>query len=70
MDARRKILLAVTGTAMAVAVLIGLIVGTQVDDRLGSPFPIFAILGSLIGLASGAYSFARVAQYMNRPKGD
>lgn len=58
------------GTAMAVAVLIGLFLGMQLDERLGSRLPIFAILGPLIGLASGAYTFGRVAQYMKRPKGE
>lgn len=55
------------GTAMAVAVLIGVIVGKNLDDRLGTSF--FAILGSLIGLASGVYSFAKVARYMT-PHGE
>lgn len=55
------------GTAMAVAVLIGLIAGRMLDERLGGDLPVFAILGSLVGLASGVYGFARVARYMTRP---
>ncbi|MSQ24013.1 MAG: AtpZ/AtpI family protein [Chloroflexi bacterium] len=58
------------GTAMAVAVLVGLFIGMQIDDRLGIHLPIFAILGPMIGLASGAYSFGRVAQFMKKPKGE
>ena len=58
------------GSAMAVAVLIGLIVGKNLDDHLhlGAELPVFAILGSMIGLASGVFSFARVAGYLTRPK--
>jgi F0F1-type ATP synthase assembly protein I len=50
------------GIAFALAVLMGLFLGHVADDRLGNSVPIFAILGSLLGLAAGVYSSARLVQ--------
>lgn len=50
------------GAALAIAVLIGLVVGRAVDDRLGGATPVFMIVGALVGLCAGVYSFVRVVQ--------
>jgi F0F1-type ATP synthase assembly protein I len=56
------------GTAMAVMVIIGLVVGHIIDDRVGGEIPIFAIGGALIGLTAGVVSLARVARYVTTPR--
>jgi F0F1-type ATP synthase assembly protein I len=56
------------GIALAAAVVVGLLVGSWVDERMGNEMPIFAIIGSLLGLASGVYSTIRIAQIVTRPR--
>ncbi len=56
------------GIALAVGVLIGLFLGHVVDDRLGLQYPVFMLLGALIGLASGVYSFAKMVRIATRPR--
>jgi F0F1-type ATP synthase assembly protein I len=53
---------------MAVGVLIGLLLGHVIDDRIGSEFPVFTIGGALVGLASGVVSLARVVRYLSSPR--
>lgn len=56
------------GTAMAVAVIIGLVVGHQIDERVGGGFPVFAVGGAMLGLASGVLGLARIARYLSSPR--
>jgi F0F1-type ATP synthase assembly protein I len=55
------------GIALAIGVLLGLFLGHVIDDRLGLQFPVFMMLGALLGLASGVYSVARMVRYVTRP---
>ncbi len=54
------------GAAFATAVVVGLIVGQWVDVRQGNGFPIWTLVGSFVGFASGVYSVARIAKYLTR----
>jgi F0F1-type ATP synthase assembly protein I len=56
------------GIAFALAVLLGLFLGNLADERLGNSVPIFTILGSLLGLATGVYSSAQLVQVALRRK--
>lgn len=56
------------GIAFATAVVVGLLVGSWADGRLGNEVPILTVVGSLVGLASGVYSTVRIAQLLTRPK--
>ena len=53
------------GTAMATAVLLGLVIGHVIDDRFGGEIPIFTIAGALIGFAAGVVGMVRLAFSMN-----
>ena len=50
------------GGAFAVAVLLGLLVGHIADDRLGIGFPVFTMIGSLLGLAAGILTSVRLVR--------
>lgn len=56
------------GVALAVGVLIGLFLGHVVDEKLGLPYPIFMLLGALVGLASGVYSFAKLVSRLTQSR--
>lgn len=49
------------GTAMAVAVILGLVVGHVIDDRLAAEIPLFTIGGALIGFAAGVVGMIRLS---------
>lgn len=51
------------GAALAVAVLIGLVGGHAIDERMGIDLPVFTMLGALVGLAAGVYASTRLIQF-------
>lgn len=53
------------GILLGAAVIVGLLLGSWLDSALGTS-PLFAILGSLVGLASGIYSSAQLAMFILR----
>ncbi len=58
------------GTAMAIGVIVGMLLGHIIDGRLGGDFPIFTIGGALVGLISGVVGLARIAQRLTTSKKD
>lgn len=56
------------GTAMAVAVILGLVSGHFLDDRFGGDFPVFTIGGAMIGFAAGVVGMVRLSVSMTPPK--
>lgn len=56
------------GLALAIGVVLGLLLGRFLDERLGLQVPVFMLLGALLGLASGVFSFARMVQFVTRPR--
>ncbi len=53
------------GIILGAAVVVGLLLGSWLDSLLGTG-PVFAIIGSLIGLAAGVYSSAQLAMFILR----
>jgi F0F1-type ATP synthase assembly protein I len=47
------------GVSLLVTTLIGVLVGYQVDERLGT-LPVFLIVGFLVGAAAGTLMIARL----------
>ena len=56
------------GVALALGVLFGLFLGHLADEKLGLQYPVFMLLGALIGLASGVYSFAKMVRRFTKPR--
>ena len=56
------------GIMLAVSVLIGTFVGLWLDGQFATGFPVFTILGALMGLVSGVGSMSRLIPRMTRPR--
>ncbi len=56
------------GFALAATVLVGTGLGYLADQWMRNDAPVFMIVGSLVGLAAGTFSIARLAQTATRPK--
>ncbi|MBM2810524.1 MAG: putative F0F1-ATPase subunit Ca2+/Mg2+ transporter [Chloroflexi bacterium] len=56
------------GFALAATVLVGTGLGYLTDQWLRNEAPVFIVVGSLLGLAAGTYSIARLAKAVTRPE--
>jgi ATP synthase protein I len=51
------------GFVLGAAVLIGILGGAWLDEHLG-PSPLWLVVGSILGMASGIYSAAQIAKFL------